>query len=700
MNISQRIHFISGNTDNINIKVRLEQNINTIEFLSLNITTEEAYQDFNSDYGVLIGRVIANGNVGIPNAKISIFIPLSDVDATDSEMVSLYPYKTPRDLNNEGKRYNLLPRVAKKDPVTQIASPRQPFGSFPIKEEIITNMSLMNMYKKYYKYTAITNDSGDYMIFGVPVGTQTVHMSVDITDIGEYSMSPSSMILDLGYSSNAFINNGTLIKPSSDLNDLPNIETQEISVNVIPFWGDTENFEIGITRQDFRIRTQLKTSFVLFGSAFTDSENASWGKNELHGSIRIGELYRAVDPSEEVWGMYNKRIGIINEKIYYYPNSITDTEIDIGLDDSSRMKLLDKSQYVAHKRNGDFVFIINSNRKKIITNEYGVPNEVTDESPNGIYTEFRGFITLELTYDELPYPPRQDEGIGTDYPTDTYRYKLKFPQHGIKSFKPEGICAEDTQLWKNQNFKFEAGKKYSLAKYHAVTANNSRNENQTQFPLTSDEFFRMTCRNTCIENDRNWDVGVIVTSDVVNGNTYYPNATAQFPNNFRFIDNKGGFGANWMNISVYLPQFGKMCDCNTRLYAGAVQTVDHFSCQTELLLYNNKYFLYDNNQPFVAGECNTKFFPRSDLNWTDIIEVPVQDICTMLNINCKGFIRNSHSNNTLSGCYRNGDYIPAGWGCHSPYGETCSDICPATSYFYKGFGDANVIDYLYCLNLI
>ena len=58
--------------------------------------------------------------------------------------------------------------------------------SFPIKEEIVTNPIFLDVYKKYYKYTALTNNSGDYMIFGVPIGTQTVHMSVDITDIGEY----------------------------------------------------------------------------------------------------------------------------------------------------------------------------------------------------------------------------------------------------------------------------------------------------------------------------------------------------------------------------------------------------------------------------------------------------------------------------------------------------------------------------------
>ena len=270
MNKSQRIYFNTGNTGNQNqdkyIKVKLEQDIETLEFMSLKIGTADVYQNFNADYGVLVGRVLANGGIGIPNAKISIFIPLTDEDSNDSEIYSIYPYKTPRDKNNEGKRYNLLPRVGEKNPTTGIIKPKQPFGSFPIKEEIVGNPPFLSVYKKYYKYTALTNNAGDYMIFGVPIGEQTIHLSVDITDIGEYSMTPAAMVTNLGYSPNLFTDNNSKIKSSKDLNDLPNIETQEITVDIKSFWGDTENFEIGITRQDFRIRSVLTNTFTIFGS--------------------------------------------------------------------------------------------------------------------------------------------------------------------------------------------------------------------------------------------------------------------------------------------------------------------------------------------------------------------------------------------------------------------------------------------------
>jgi len=103
MNKSQRIFFNINDPSNNDkfIKVKLEQKVKTLEFMSLKFKTEDAYKNFNSDYGILVGRVIANDNVGIPNAKISIFIPLNEEDKNNDEIYSIYPYETPRDLNNE-----------------------------------------------------------------------------------------------------------------------------------------------------------------------------------------------------------------------------------------------------------------------------------------------------------------------------------------------------------------------------------------------------------------------------------------------------------------------------------------------------------------------------------------------------------------------------------------------------------------------
>lgn len=737
MNKSQRIYFESGNTTiDSHIKIQLEQEVDTIEFLSLNISTKDAYRDFNADYGVLVGRVIANDGIGIPNAKISIFIPLSDEDAQRSEIANYYPYKTPRDKNYDGKRYNLLPRVSKIDPETGIVSPKQPFGSFPIKEEVIINDPHYKVYKKYYKYTALTNNSGDYMIFGAPIGTQTVHMSVDITDIGKYSMTPAAMVTNLGYSPNLFTNNNSRIKPSNDLDDLPHIETQEISVDIIPFWGDTENFEIGITRQDFRIRSVLTNTFVIFGSVFTDGDGAMWGEDRRTDTRRIEELFYARKNQHLTIGMASKRIGKVTEKIFYYPSKITDEEIDSGqvAADGSDMAILDPSEYSVYKRDGDFVFIISCNRNKVITDISGNEQPVDDDSPSGIFTKFRGFITLEITPEAIPM--QFTSSIGNNTTVTPFRYKLKFPQYAPRneSFsKPNTPHAGDNNSyntrWIRQHYTFSGGNFYSLAKFHGLTYNYD-NSDVSQFDL-KDGFFRRDIINdgTSQSNRPFNNVGIIVNGSYgfdpfpeegTDGEFLYDNATYEFPSNTSTkIGSEANipcFGANWMNFSIHLPQVGYMTEGWSNIRG--VRVADHFTKQLEKNSTFNSHFLSANGDPIGGGYFNTQFMARSDLNWTDFIHVPKEDIIKIKDIQTKGFIgiedngeliiiTPDHETHVLKGTtYRNGMLTPPNWPSPCPMsggtiGGVPSNPTPdPQTYFYKGFDNADCFKFLDELGII
>lgn len=716
MNKSQRIYLSSGDTGNDSqdkyIRVKLEQDVETLEFMSMSLGTADVYQNYNADYGVLIGRVLANGGIGVPNAKISIFIPITDEDAQDPEVYSFYPYKTPRDKNNDGKRYNLLPRVSQINQETNQLEPKQAFGSFPIKEEIVGNLPFLDVYKKYYKYTALTNDAGDYMMFGVPIGTQVVHLSADITDIGRYSMNPAAMVANLGYSEGQFTDNNTRIKPSDDLNDLPNIETQEITVDVVPFWGDVENFEIGISRQDFRIRATLVNTFVMFGSAFTDSVETLRGW-DTGTQNEIRDLYYPV-PNEDknkndntAYGpsISTKRIGTITEKIYTYPPEYTDDYIDSSsVDPENDMILVDPTNYSIYKRNGDFVFIINCNRDKVLTNDVGEEIPTTYDDVNGVFTKFRGFVTLEYTSQDLPMTGESDLKSNKTR-IKPYRVRLKFPQ-----FAGSGGSFDDTDggtatEWRKQHEIFEASKFYSFSRFHGTTF-NVQNTDKQNFPLEPSKFFNFrigkgdedTAEQVNRGNrDYRRNVGVILSQNI---NGMY-NDFADFP--YNVTDDENRFGANWLNLSIYFPQLGYMVSdiSNVR----HVRTPDYFHTQYDGNETRNRYFLYDNTMPLVAGQFNTKWFARSDLHWTDIIEVPLGDIELMRAVTTKGFIQSQIPGATGID-YRDGTNVPAGWTDPCPYGggklngDSKGSTTDPNTYFYKGVDTANCIDFLYELGIV
>ena len=74
MNKSYRIHTNIG--DNKVLKVDMSQEFDFLEILTMRIDQDETYRIDSSNYGIIVGRVLANDAFGIANAKVSIFIPI------------------------------------------------------------------------------------------------------------------------------------------------------------------------------------------------------------------------------------------------------------------------------------------------------------------------------------------------------------------------------------------------------------------------------------------------------------------------------------------------------------------------------------------------------------------------------------------------------------------------------------------------
>jgi hypothetical protein len=103
------------------------------------------------------------------------------------------------------------------------------------------------------------------------------------------------------------------------------------------------------------------------------------------------------------------------------------------------------------------------------------------------------------------------------------------------------------------------------------------------------------------------------------------------------------------------------------------------------------------------------------LHWTDIIEVPKEDIAVFYNEERKGFsnqdlllyFEGDQLEGTKQKKYRNGVDVPSDWGLDKPCpynggkfnGNSSSSSDPET-YFYKGVGDSDCIQFLVELGLV
>jgi len=358
------------------INVNLDQDFEFLEILSLKIQTADLYTRFCSDYGVVVGRVLVNGGFGVPNARVSVFLPLEEGDELNPIISELYPYKNLSDRNLEGYRYNLLPSAPSY-------SKHSNTGTFPTREDVLLNQSWIEVYDKYYRFTVKTNESGDFMIFGVPTGDQTLVMDVDLSDIGCFSLNPQDLIIQ-GVATAEQVN-GSQFKSSTNLDELPQIQNLNFNVDVRPLWGDEDQCQIGITRVDFDLtklaNIKIQPSSIFMGSIMSTTDDDSVGASFAPFNSVSGLFFTSdCKPKNNTGNLCDLVAGpgqilALRQTIFADPNGYPQLEPFSFIDDG---KVIDD--------NGAFVVNVPMNLDLVTTDEFG--NQVISNDPNiGIPTK-------------------------------------------------------------------------------------------------------------------------------------------------------------------------------------------------------------------------------------------------------------------------------------------------------------------------
>jgi hypothetical protein len=369
---SYRIRTDVGIDKSVNISI--DQEFEYLEILSLKVLQSDIYTRVCSDYGVVIGRVSVNDGFGIPNVKVSIFIPLSTEDAENPIISEIYPYRTVLDVNEDGYRYNLLPYEPSY-------SAHRPTGTFPSKTDVLTNPTLIEVYDKYYKLNAVTNQSGDFMIFGVPVGSQTLVVDVDLSDIGEFSLSPQDLIR-MGIATDSQVS-GTNFKTSSNLKELPQIVNFTRTIVVEPLWGQSEVCNLGITRTDFDLSNEsninIEPTAIFMGSLISTNDD-EYQKKNCKPKPKSGELCSLTTGPGEILA--------IRQTIFLDVNGRPGLE---SFDLEQAGQVIDE--------NGVWLIDVPMNLDYLITNEFG-DQIISDDPKKGIPT--RGKYRFKVKWNQSP----------------------------------------------------------------------------------------------------------------------------------------------------------------------------------------------------------------------------------------------------------------------------------------------------------
>jgi hypothetical protein len=343
------------------VTVEIKQDYDLLEILSLKFSQQDVYTSLCADYGVVCGRVTANDGFGIPNAKVSIFVPQLTIHSDDPVISALYPYTSISEKDENNYRYNLLP--ARKQHGGHV-----PTGTFPDQTEILTREEYLEVYESYYTYTVKTNESGDFMIWGVPLGQQTINVDIDLSDIGCFSLRPYDFIKK-GVGIDQF-DRYYNFKSGSDVDGLPQIVNFQKTVEVYPFWGNIDLCQIGITRTDFDLLDKgikIEPISLILMSTITDDNGDAIKRS---GVIRRKSGYKCNLQTTEgrieavrytgkkVFG--SDKVTLYPELEYFNPSESIDTD-------------------------GTAMVVLPVNMEYVYTNEFG-EQEITNDINKGIPT--------------------------------------------------------------------------------------------------------------------------------------------------------------------------------------------------------------------------------------------------------------------------------------------------------------------------
>ena len=177
--------------------------------------------------------------------------------------------------------------------------------------------------------------------------------------------------MEQGYSKSLF-KNRFKFKGSNNLDSLPQIMSQNITVNVEPFWCDSLSVgsSLGINRYDIPIPYNVTPTAIFMGSIFSDDEKDSINKN-CTPDKQMGKMEELITGGGEIEAIRRNVDGGIENF------NLNDSSID---------------------NNGNWSVLVPMNIRKVVTDEFGnlIPSP---DGIKGVATEgdYRFRISMDAT---------------------------------------------------------------------------------------------------------------------------------------------------------------------------------------------------------------------------------------------------------------------------------------------------------------
>lgn len=277
------VEFQDIEVNDMYIDISINRSFDNLDTLNIYNNPINDYPEQNATTGVLFGRLTAIQNISDENGE-KIQIPLKNTMVGIFNPSEQYPLTTSVDEDGNRLTLNLKENISVN--LNSNYSPYFDKDSFLLDYNFLKDTSTLSNIPDMYKYTAMTNENGEFIIHNVPVGEQTFMYEVNLL---KHGLTPDEVALN-------FFSYPTEDNPVID--KVPHYFFRQIPVNILPAWG---NNQTGYTELNIKVNIDLRkwATYVVSPIAYKNKTIEEMFADGITTPLTIGirDMTKKLDPN-------------------------------------------------------------------------------------------------------------------------------------------------------------------------------------------------------------------------------------------------------------------------------------------------------------------------------------------------------------------------------------------------------------------
>jgi hypothetical protein len=245
--------------DDFYVDLKIERSYNSLDTLKINNNLLNNFPEQNSPTGVVFGRLTAIQKIKDENGQ-NVRIPLQNVPLGVFNPSEDYPDTFSTDDNGDRLTLNIKESATPSDYFDNLSY-------YTDYDNYLRSAESFSAVPAQYKYITKTNENGEFILYDIPVGQQTVIFEVDLFKQG---LTKDEIALN-------FFPFPPTDQPNIDT--LPSFVYKQVPIDVVPTWGLGQT---GYTSLDININLDLRkwTTYILPPTTYSSERlNATVSKD-------------------------------------------------------------------------------------------------------------------------------------------------------------------------------------------------------------------------------------------------------------------------------------------------------------------------------------------------------------------------------------------------------------------------------------